>query len=205
MNKKESIVSAVFLMLASASFASDNFEGEILYNMEADGESIEMTYFVKDDKVAFLVPQAQGGYGFMDFENQKAYIIMPDHGMYMQMDSDDFGQNMNQLPEGEFTVTDETGELLGYPVRKVVFDGEQGRTEMWVTQELGFMLPMKNVMQGEFPEELVQAFPDGFFPLDIINSDPSGGVVRMQVVNVQNTPVSEDRFVVPAGYQRISM
>lgn len=205
MKKIASLLSAASLMLVSSAVAAKDFEGEIVYNIQADGESIEMTYFVKDDKVAFVVPQAQGGHGFLDFETNKAYIIMPDHGMYMEMDSDEFGQNMKQLPEGEFTVTDETGERLGYSVRKVVFEGEEGRTEMWVTQELGFMLPMKKAMEDEFPSELLASFPDGYFPLDITNTTPQGEVVRMEVLSVEKTDVSDDRFVVPEGLQRISM
>ncbi len=217
---QKKITAAIFIMLgllflsATSITAQDTFEGKVKFKVSGgdSDESAVIDYFIKGDKIRMEMGQQAMG-AVVIFDPTTIKMLMTSQGMYMeyprdmmtgQMDND--GEDYEEYNE-EYApkITGKTKEILGYECKQWIMESEEGKIEMWVTDELGSFVPMQGPMGGEAPEWQTQIADGNFFPMLVIVDDDGEKVSAFEVISVDKTDVSDDLFTVPKGLKKMDM
>jgi hypothetical protein len=154
--------------------------------------------------MALETPANPQGVILMDRATMKAQVLLPRQKMYLEVPADKFVKNANETPEGQFEITDETKEILGYTATKVIYTDGNETTELWITDELGSFQPLEGPLAGDPPAALLNAFPNGGMPLEIKITD-QGPPTTIKVTTVKAESVPDSKLEIPAGFSPLKM
>jgi hypothetical protein len=198
------LLSALFPFLLSAQV----FEGKVVYKMIQDDETINMNYFVKEGKIKIDVQGENEGSMIFDSKDNTMLIMMPAQKMYMQMNMNMNSEEIENAKEKEnkFRKTGEKKEILGYTCEKWIYKDDESEVESWLTKELGSFIFLSNPQQGSKPAWQSRMESQGYFPIMVITKDDNGKITsHMEVTSVEKQSLSNDMFVPPSDYQKISI
>ncbi|MEO0796356.1 MAG: DUF4412 domain-containing protein [Verrucomicrobiota bacterium] len=193
---------SLFLALCSQLFA---FDGDITMESVMGGQAVNSTFVAKGAKVKVSPP---GGMGtvIIDRSTDDVYILMDAQRMYMKRPMDSL---QAPQPDGEITDSGETDEILGYPVRKLVFTEASGNyTEIWATTEI------KNEALNNMPgvnqkmlDQIEAVFGTSeILPLKTVTHNKDGVVLNaMTVTAITPREVSDAEVSIPEGYTEFEM
>lgn len=198
----------IFGFVASIN-AQSGFEGRIKFNINTEGKSTNIDYFVKGNKFAMKTQEAgQDANMIFDMGEKKMLIVMNDQKMYMEMPMD-LSQKMDEAvaeKDVKINFTGETKKIKGYDCEKMIAESKDGKSIAWVTKDLGSFMFMENPMGGGQSEWQKQFAGKGFFPMEMTAYDENGKEnVKMEVVEVEKKSLDSNMFTVPSGYQKFQM
>lgn len=194
------ILLSFFAFLLTGFVYSQSFEGVIEFKIESPGidESMKSmmpkktTSFIKDQKVRTEMDNPMTGKSItiVDNEQKKVFQLMNMGGAKkcIVIDIDDEDENK----ESEINKLEETKEIAGYTCKKVEIIQDENITIAWVTDEI------QAPANRKFNEKL-----DGF-PLSY-EVENNGITMIMTATNIEEKRVNNSKFVVPQGYEKISM
>jgi hypothetical protein len=202
-----SLTFLLVLILSASVLPQDVFEGKVKFNINSDGQSTDMTYFIKDGKIKIDVEAESKSSIIYDTKKQTMLIIMPEQKMYMDMPVTPAEESEADEKKGEFKKTGEKKDILGYASEKWVYKDEENNIESWLTKEIGSFVFFSNPMEkSEKTDWQTKLHAEGYFPLLMIVKDDKGKVTtNMEVISVEKQSLSSDMFTPPAGYQKISI
>jgi len=202
------IVTLLFLSLLYIpfSFSQTNFEGKIVFQVEDEGATQQMSYLVKGSKFR-IEPEGTQGQGIMLFDNdtRTMTILMPSQKMYMEMPMDNEGMVENDETE-YFVKTGESKEINGYTCDKFEFKDSDGEGVAWMTKELGGFLFFNDPESHNETGWQKAITEEGYFPMEVYQKDASGGeksvfkIVELKPMNLDNA-----LFDIPAGFKKLDM
>jgi GLPGLI family protein len=200
----KNLLFALMALISFSLFAQDDFEGTIKYEMTYSNIPAEMqqfsamlptqtTMYVKGDKSRVETSIPMGSQALIFNKNATEFIMLMDMmGMRkaVKVAIDNSQENIPQI-----TYHDEYKTVAGYKCQKasVVTSDENGNS---VTLEL------------YFTEEIPNAHKDLNFvkglPLQY-NAKQNGIDVNFIATSIDKTPVSDNNFVIPEGYELTTM
>jgi len=200
------LVAAVFVF-TNRSYAQENFEGKVTFNIFDNGESHAMDYYMKGGKIRFDAKEKEGmGQFIMDPASKQILIVMPEQKMYLQMQMPEAKMDKesgDKMGKADFSKTGETKEILGYTAEKWTYKDGEDQGEAWLTKDLGsffwFNNPMMN--QENKPQWMKDLNEGGYFPLLVTEN----GKKVFEVTNVEKSSLDASLFEVPADYKKMEM
>ncbi len=192
--------------------AQPKFEGKVNMKMTYQGESHNMSYLIKGNKIRMEV--SEGGHSavmIFDEGNKKMMMIMPQQNMYMEIPVDqNTADNMDQdNKDVEFTKTGETKTINGYKCEKWLYKSNDDQGVAWMTKELGaFTMFSGGSMRGSDnkPEWMKEIESEGAFPMEVDIKDKDGkDQGKLEVTSVQKESLDASLFTVPSGYKKFEM
>ncbi|MGM0586911.1 MAG: DUF4412 domain-containing protein [Bacteroidota bacterium] len=229
-----SVVLTLFVGQAVAQ-AQQAFEGKAVYVMsgEEHPNNATLTYYIRPEAMRLEMDMDKmtnnkrnrgngmgmgaGGSGVMIFKQDKAYMLMPEQKMYMEMslnmegyEPEDQEIEQKDLNKLKMAATGETNEILGYRAKKYVFeDEEEGyRTEAWLTDELGAFVPMQSAGRNQQQRYTWQSQINDYnlFPLEVAVYDQKGRLTtRMTATEIKLMEINEDLVTIPEGYSKMGL
>lgn len=207
------IITLLFVFIfQSFSFSQENFEGKINLKMTSNGESHEMSYLVKNNKMRMEVNEAgHSAVILFDPVSKKMTMLMPQQNMYMEMPiNKEIANEMNKDNEDvKFTKTGETRTINGYKCEKWIYKSKDEQGEAWMTKDLGKLKMFSGYsMQDKSnqPEWMKEIESEGAFPMLVNIKDNSGNDQgKMEVTSVNKESLDASLFKVPAGYHKFEM
>lgn len=211
------ILAASSLVPAAAS-AQATFEGKVSYSMQMGEMAMELTTYAKGDHVRQEISGSPIGQviSLVDAKKQEVTMIMPAQQAYMTMDMGTVMSMAGQQQNDENVDVKRTGEketVAGHTCENVLVSSKQGEIRICVASDLGFFFMGTSSGGGrmggptpglnpELEKKFRDLFKDGFFPLKV-TTNADGQSVTMTATSVERTSVSDDMFVVPAGYTKM--
>lgn len=215
-------VLAAGLVLAPATLAGQKgFEGTVAYTMNNAGMAIDVTHYVKGNKLRqeMSVPQMGEIIALMEMGTGQMSMLMPAQKMYMTMDVGALARQAAQEEGGEepdITLTGEKETIAGHECEHVTFSTNGGQFDMCAARDLGYYFMGGEGASGgmgrgggppagmnpKVEAALRRHFGDGFFPLEVTVTQ-GGNVVTLVATSVEQKSLSDDLFVVPPGYTRM--
>jgi hypothetical protein len=215
-----SALMAAFVLAPVALAAQEPFQGTVAYSMQMNDMNIDMVHHVKGGKVRQEmsgVPGMGDMIVLLDMNTMQMNMLMPAQKAYMSMDLNamanaQLGQNEMETPD--VTRTGEMETVAGHQCENVRIVMKEGTVNMCVASDLGYYFMGggagggRNVaspaagMSEEMQEKIREMFSDGFFPLRMTMSQ-NGQNIRMTATSIQKKSVSDDLFVIPAGYTKM--
>lgn len=207
------------LFVTVALSAADRFEGRYVMEVNAGGETMDLTVWAKDGHMRMVM----GDKGTMPGElvmrdgMSSMLVIMPQQRMYMEMPLEGMipgsGPEDKEGEGGEeempFEKTGETKKILGYVAEKFIFKGgKDGKDDMivWATDALGSMSFMKNPMMEGVASAMERVTGmKSFFPLEMIGMEKGRDAFQMRIKEVEKKELKDSLFMPPQGYRRMSM
>jgi len=108
--------------------------------------------------------------------------------------------NINNLRTGK------TKKILGYNCEQWIINDENGKVEVWVTNELGNFMTMDGPMGGGYsPAWSSYLENNGFFPMLVITTNPKGESSKFEVIDVNKTSLSNSEFAPPSNYKKMNI
>ncbi len=206
----------LLITLLALVVSAQGFEGYVKYKMDAAGETTFMKYYKKGEKVRMEPEMDQMQIsGAIIFKEGKTYMVMPAQKMYMEFGDEmyDMGKmndetgNEDDAEMNKPAKTGETKDILGYTAEKWIFNDDEYSTEVWAAKGLGefvfLSLPMaKEKMPGWYED----VSSGGFFPMLVEAKSKDGSLEgRMEVVEINEEKVSDDKFDIPSDFTKFSM
>ncbi len=202
------------LGVVSAAMAAD-FTGRVYSTLQDGRTTTELVYALSGDHMRIDMPDGKAGFkgaAILDLSAQQMTVVMAEQKMAMVMPMQ---KAMDQAlaeankADGTWEKTTEHRDILGYDCTKYVGTNQDGRFEIWATQELGrFVGPgALNPMQRKQAKgwEQLLAGKD-FFPMKVTGFDQKGKeTFSLETTKVDRTPLPDSLFTVPEGYQIMDM
>ena len=214
------LVFSMFIYSASLQ-AQSQFEGKVVIEISSEDGGFTMDYYIKGDKMKMIMKGEGSGFGGMIMTADKSIIMMEEQKMYMEFDNkalkklsgifggDDEADNDNGDDEEiDFSKyrTGKTKTILGYDCEQWVFEEDGGRSEAWVTDEIGSFQLFKSPMGESYSPSWGNSLNNkGYYPLLVTSSDEDGEVSKFEVKSVDKSSLSNSEFEPPAGYSKMSI
>jgi hypothetical protein len=212
---------------------SGAFEGVVVYKMNGNGESVEMTQMYKGTKSRTEInSKGQTAAMIMDLSTGSMTTLIPAQKMYMVMDFRKMGQALrgaapSKAEQGARTAgaqgqvpnikaTGRTEVVAGHTCEWYVM-GEKGDTEVCSAKGLGFFMFGQSPMGGRGSSSMgalaalganadyLKLFKDGFFPLKMTQDARGKNQVVMEATKVEQTSLDASLFVPPPDYTEMKM
>lgn len=191
-------VAALTMLLSPFSQA---FDGDITTRTTMGDQIIISTYVAKGNKMKFDIPQRQTTIVLDASRNQRIVIDHAAKQYFVEV----IDPNAPGQPQGKIEDTGETSEILGYPVRKLIFKEDSGQKyEIWATSSIenqaltsmpGMSTSMKEQVKGIFNSTQV-------FPMKMIVYKPNGKTqMTMEVTAVTERNVADFEITLPRTYE----
>lgn len=154
----------------------------------------ESTIYVKGSKTR-IEQNTMGGSNItiMDSKTNKGYIVMNMMGQKsaFEMDGSDESVTKKDTVKPEVKVLDETKEIAGYKCKKatVKYPGEDEAMTVWFTEDI----------KGVYNQQYNSAGING--AIMEYNVNAQGMEMKMSISKISKEKVSDDKFVVPEGYE----
>ncbi len=212
LNIYSTVVILFIFLFQGFSYSQSKFEGKIQMKITEEGQSHEMTYFVKDNKFRMEFNE-QGHSGAMIFDpvNKKMIMIMNEQKMYMEIPTDkEMEKEMNEN-EGEvkFTKTGVTKTINGYKCEKWLYKSNDEQGEAWMTKKLGSftLLTGQSMRSAESkPEWMKEIEKENAFPMLVKIKDKNGNETgQLEVTSVKKESLKSSLFEVPSGFKKFNM
>jgi len=209
MNSFKNFCGIIFLFIISLTtltFAQSDFEGKIVLKILDEGNSFDVDYFIKGDKMKMEMNAAEGAMAILFNKSEnKTYMIMPQQSMYMEFNvMDMMGSEELDADDPDITKTGEYLDINGYKCEKWIIKENNEIVEAWMTDELGSFFMMDNPFAMN-SKTWQQELAGNFFPMRVDVVEGSEKQKVLEVVSVNKMSLSNDLFVIPAGYQKFDM
>src|SRR5690554_1981742 len=209
MNSFKNFCGIIFLFIISLTtltFAQSDFEGKIVLKILDEGNSFNVDYFIKGDKMKMEMNAAEGAMAILFNKSEnKTYMIMPQQSMYMEFNvMDMMGSEELDADDPDITKTGEYLDINGYKCEKWIIKENNEIVEAWMTDELGSFFMMDNPFAMN-SKTWQQELAGNFFPMRVDVVEGSEKQKVLAVVSVNKMSLSNDLFVIPAGYQKFDM
>lgn len=207
--------------------AQSTFNGKMKFKVQNNGgKDSFITYFFQNGKMRADLPvSAMGGKTYMIFKGKSMYVVIPSQKMYMEY-SGSFNKLMKYNPAMKSNSglkkgnkkktnwkeiwkrakTGKTKKILGYLCNQYILPNENGGSmQIWVTNELGDISLMQNPMS---PNPVLSEIKKmgGYFPLLTEEYNTNGKVVsKFQVVEVKKEKLTQNLFILPKGYKKMTV
>ena len=142
--------------------------------------------------------------------DKKMVVLIHDQKMYIEIPLDGKGADLadTNIPDDNeaevkdnstITKTNETKDILGYSCTKWQQTDENGKTDIWLTDQLGafMMFGDKEKAQERWKDELSSMG----FPMQIVEN----GKTVFEVKKVEKKSLDQSLFEIPAGYQKMAI
>ncbi|MEE9432254.1 MAG: DUF4412 domain-containing protein [Melioribacteraceae bacterium] len=224
--KKNISINSLFVMILSVLFystslqAQSQFEGKVIIEISSDGDTFEMDYYIKGEKMKMIMKGDNSGLGGMIMTGNKSIVLMDEQKMYMEFDNETltklsgiFGGNNDEDDNSSSDETDfskyrtgKTKTILGYDCEQWIFEEDGMKSEAWVTDEIGSFQIFKSPMGASYTPSWGKSLNNkGFYPLLVTSSDEDGEVSKFEVKSVDKSSLSESDFAPPSGYKKMSI
>lgn len=195
---------------AHQAILAQQFEGTLTYKLEADGDTQNLTYFMKENKarVEIAIEQLGGNVVMLlDSESENLTILMEQMEMYMQIPIPRSVDDREYDEAEDFHLTGEKQTIAGVVCRQYVFTDDGGNeTEIWTPadQDFGrFLFPgMSGDNMGTMKQPDMPQF--SFFPFLLVSSG-SDGLMRLEVTSVESKNLNNTIFAVPSNFREMNM
>ena len=226
----------LMLCLGLASIVSAQtgaFEGVVVYKMNGNGDSVEMTQMYKGTKSRTEInSKGQAAAMIMDLTTGSMTTLIPAQKMYMVMDIRKMGEALKgivpskdeqsgratgaQRQAPNIKATGRTEVVAGHTCEWYVM-GEKADTEVCSAKGLGFFSFGQSPMRGRglssmdalaamgADADTVKLFKDGFFPLKMAQNTRGKSQVVMEATKVEQTKLDASLFVPPPDYKEMKM
>ena len=229
-----SIVPVLCFGLASVvSAQSGAFEGVVVYKMNGNGESVEMTQMYQGTKSRTEInSKGQAAAMIMDMTTGSMTTLMPAQKMYMVMDFRKMGEALRGIAPSKdekgaraasapgqapnIKATGRTEVVAGHTCEWYVM-GEKGEIEVCSAKGLGFFAFGQSPLGGGGGSSMgalaalggnadyAKLFKDGFFPLKMAQNTKGKSQVVMEATKVEQTTLDPSLFVPPPDYTEMKM
>ena len=203
----------VLSLVAPGALMAQGFEGRITAEMSGMGASGTPVVILTKAGKSRMEMNAGGMdmYMLMDGAAGTMLSVIPAQRMYMKMDMNAAAQSMGgrQAPQITRTGTHET--IAGHDCEHVLMVTQRGQMDMCVAKGLGFFTGPGGGPMSRGPSmamgygALMREFKDGFFPLKIETIEGTKRTPFLLVKTIEPQPVDAALFVVPEGFQEMSM
>ena len=192
------------------SIMAQQFEGTLTYEIEANGASQDLTYFMKSDHARVEIASEELGGKIailIDTANENMTVLMEQLSVYMEIPIPNDEEAGDEDRAEDFHLTGEKMTIANYECQQYIYTDENGaETEIWTPVEAdfgSFLFPeMGDNSMGNMKQPDMPAF--SFFPFLLI-SDSDGEPVRMEVVSVEKGELNDSMFTVPQNYRKMNM
>lgn len=207
---KRMLMSAVVLLCACAMTAmAAKFEGKVVYGVQTEGQTLDVTLHIKDQKSKISVAGVQGMnvHIVMDWGEEEAFMLMDDQQMAMRLP---LGlASMTNDSQSESSVapvkTGKTKKILGRECEQWTIKTEDNTVEIWTAKDLGSFTnllgrgPMG--LGANLPDLSSVAGIDNFFPMQILVTNTSGRLVMsLEARAVEPGKLDDSVVSVPSTY-----
>ncbi len=207
---------ALAAILAVSIKAADHFEGTFDMEVSSEGTSFASSVATKDGNVRMqMQDQPMPGEIIMRDGMKKILVIMPSRKMYMEMpipeersaggaSQDD--SETDSIEEMPIRKTGKTREMHGYKVHEFVLDQEEGKTEVWATEEIGSMPLVQNPMMNRSSSPLrMLTGLSAFFPLEATGYKNGSKRFHMKVTNIEKKDLPDSLFEAPSDFRKMTV
>lgn len=174
----------VSAVLAPLALTAASFEGKVSMKMTSGkGQSQDITYNIKGDKVRMEMPGQKGMGGMiMDTTKKEMTMLMDEQKMYMVMSMQGAVDAAEKKSEDvKLEKTNETEKILGYTATKYVVTDKNTDTELWLAEGLGTFMSFSNKSpmgrgRGSPAAQAWEKALEGkdLFPLRVVGMDKGG-------------------------------
>lgn len=205
-------------LLAPAALFAAAFEGKVDFAITAGrGQSQQINYSVKGDKIRIEMPGQKGMGGMiMDPAKKETLVLMDEQKMYMVMAMPDVQAQAAAAKPGDVKLekTGQKEKILGYEAEKYISTSDGTTTELWLAEGLGTFMSFSrsNPMAGrggkaQPSQEWERALAGKeLFPLRVISKDKGGKEsFKMEATAINKQALPDALFTPPAGYQKLDM
>lgn len=199
-----------------APLAAQDFEGVIVYEMAAAGQSMSITQSMKGGRMHSRM-QSPMGVGemisIMDARTTDVITLLPAQQMYVKMNLNDMMAALpdtGPAPEPEdFRATGRTETIAGHTCEHFEYAKDSMQMDVCAAKGLGFMpFSALTTRPGAAPMADAAAFKkhfaDGFLPL-AMDMKKDGMAVTMRATRVEQTSIDDAIFRIPEGYTEMKM
>ncbi|MEX0773466.1 MAG: DUF4412 domain-containing protein [Balneolales bacterium] len=204
-----SLIGLFCCMGFTQNIVAQQFEGAITYKMEADGESQDLTYFMKRNKARVEIAIEQlGGNAvvLIDSESGNMNVLMEQLNMYMEIPIPQDERNADYEEAEGFHLTGETKTIANIQCQQYLFSDERGNeTEIWtpVDEEFGnFLFPGMGNKMGTLKQTDMPDFT--FFPF-LVRSSGDDGPMHLEVISLEGKSLNDDLFIVPSNFRKMDI
>jgi hypothetical protein len=209
------------LLVASASFAAEQFTGKIDMQMtSAKDKNMTMVYSVKPDATRIDIKGQPMSMIFTPAKKEMV-MLMHENKMYMThtIDVEKMAEKRaekqgDNVPDIE--ATGKTDVICGYTCNQYISRDGKNVTELWIAEGLGaymsfnggggggmFGRKQQSAASAKWEEALKGK---GGFPLRVVTQDAKGKeTFRMEATKVEKGGVSDADFLPPKDYQAFQM
>lgn len=203
------------LLSAPLGAVSQDFEGKVDFKVTAEEKDAprDFSYFVKGTNVRIewqpTKKDQQPAPIIIDGGKKTMTIVMPAEKQYMQMpmqEAEEAAQEAAKQDKREFQKTGRTETILGYPSQQWISKDENGETEIWATDKLGYFSGFRSSKQKAHSEWQKQLMKAGFFPLKVHERTAAGKEKSSwEVTKIEKKSLPKDLFQPPADYTKLEM
>lgn len=224
MLKRLTAATGAALLLCSMPLAAQtNFEGTVTWQMGNKADKT-MTQSYKGGKVRSEVnANGQPMIMLMDATMKEMTMLMTEQKMYMKMNlnhtMDEHMKEGMKEKQPKLTDTGKTETIAGKTCNVYRYAEEAGKPEtmeMCSAKGIGFFMmgsgggmmgknPMSSASAAATNPEYAKLYKDGFFPLRITDISGSKPETVMLVTAINQKPVPDAAFEIPAGYTEMKM
>jgi hypothetical protein len=208
------VITGILIQSIDLQAKEKDFTGIIVYNISYENTDMDpqmqammpktMKMKVKGDKSRIEMSMGMGntvvvfngaektGFTLMDMMGQK---------LAMEMDQSDIDKSIEEAPDVEIEVTNETKEIAGYTCKKAIVKSNEESSEnvdlvVYFTEELGSgMLNFNN-------NPVFKDIKGVMMEYSIEENEMS---MVFTAVSVTKKKIADDEFVIPEGYNKMSM
>ena len=200
----------VLSLVVPGALMAQGFEGRITAEMSGMGASGTPVVILTKGGKSRMEMNAGGMdmYMLMDGAAGTMLSVIPAQRMYMKMDLN-AAAGGRQAPQITRTGTHES--IAGHDCEHVLMTTQRGQMDMCVAKGLGFFTGPGGGPMSRGPSmamgygALMREFKDGFFPLKIEMVEGTKRTPFLLVKTITPQPVDAALFVVPEGFQEMSM
>jgi hypothetical protein len=146
----------------------------------------------------------------IDGDANKQYVLMENKGQKTAMMVDPFDSKSSSTKKPVVKSTKETKTIQGSKCTKVVVEGENGTSEMWVTKDAGInyqqFYQIFNSTKGTpgASNMIPDASEINGFPMEIVSKDKEGQTTTISMSKISKTKVDPALFSM-SGYKQVDM
>lgn len=205
------LLAGLILFLATGAgslFAMGSFEGVVDYQMSFEnGKQMNLEYTIKGKK--FRSDMDHDGNQMstiMDMGSKKMITLMHKQKMYMTHSiASTLNEASKHTVKGKFHKTTGSKSILGYSCDHWVYEGEAGKSDIWLASGLGTFTGFASGNQGsQSGFDWLKGIKDkGLFAMEVDSTGKNGKTMTMVATKLEKKSISESLFEVPAGYKKM--
>ncbi|QDH71095.1 DUF4412 domain-containing protein [Marilutibacter alkalisoli] len=175
------------------------FEGRLVIGSSMGEERI--TYSIKGDNVRMEAGGEEPMIALRNIRQPTVRMLMPQEKAWVEMPVRDMSPYAEESDD-KVTRTGETRTIHGYECEKWIVSVNDGRTEMWVTKQLG--LDFAALFMPMMQSSSWRTGLDGHFPMKVSGDSGDGRMETVwEVLSVEKQRIDDAVFAIPPDYRKM--